>query len=41
VAGAVLLAGVIEKPEKANKKYQVFMQKASAMIARMQQESKQ
>jgi hypothetical protein len=41
VAGAVQLAGVIEKPEKANKKYQVFMQKASAMIARMQQESKQ
>jgi hypothetical protein len=41
VAGAVQLAGVVNEPEKANKKYKVFMQKASAMIARMQQESKQ
>ena len=37
VAGALVLAGVINEPEKANEKYCVFMQKASALIARMQQ----
>lgn len=40
VAGAVFLAGVISEPEKANDKYRVFMQKASALIARMQQPTK-
>jgi hypothetical protein len=37
VASTVFLAGVIGEPEKANEKYQVFMQKALALIARMQQ----
>lgn len=36
VASAVFLAGVVNEPEKANEKYQVFMQKASALMARMQ-----
>jgi len=37
VASVVFLAGVIKEPEKANDKYGVFMQKAMALIARMQQ----
>ena len=37
VASVVFLAGVIKEPEKANEKYSVFMQKAMALIARMQQ----
>jgi hypothetical protein len=37
VAGAVSLAGVVTEPEKAEEKYNVFMQKALALIARMQQ----
>jgi hypothetical protein len=41
VAGAVFLAGVINEPEKANEKYRVFMQKASALMARMQQAPQQ
>jgi hypothetical protein len=36
VAGAVFLAGVINEPEKANEKHRVFMQKATALIARLQ-----
>jgi hypothetical protein len=41
VANAVILAGVVEEPEKAKEKYRLFMQKASALIARMQQPPKQ
>ena len=41
VADAVVLAGVINEPEKAKEKYRVFMQKASALIARMQQPPQQ
>jgi hypothetical protein len=41
VGGAVFLAGVINEPEKANEKYRVFMQKASALMARMQQPPQQ
>jgi hypothetical protein len=37
VANAVFIAGVASKPEKAKEKYDVFMQKAFALIARMQQ----
>jgi hypothetical protein len=37
VANTVFLAGVIKEPEKAKEKYRVFMQKASALIARMRQ----
>lgn len=37
VGGAVVLAGVVREPEKAKEKYRVFMQKASALMARMQQ----
>jgi len=37
VAGAVVLAGVVKEPEKAKEKYGVFMQKALALMARMQQ----
>lgn len=37
VASVVFLAGVVKEPEKANEKYGVFMQKAMALIARMQQ----
>ena len=37
VAGAVFLAGVVQEPEKAKEKHGVFMQKALALIARMQQ----
>ena len=36
VANAVILSGVINEPEKAKEKHRVFMQKASALIARMQ-----
>jgi hypothetical protein len=36
VANAVILSGVIDEPEKAKEKHRVFMQKASALIARMQ-----
>jgi hypothetical protein len=41
VAGAVVLAGVVKEPEKAKEKYRVFMQKASALMARMQQAPQQ
>ncbi len=41
VAGAVFLAGVVSEPEKAKEKYRVFMQKASALMARMQQAPQQ
>jgi hypothetical protein len=37
VGNVVVLAGVVTEPEKAKEKYRVFMQKASALIARMQQ----
>ena len=37
VANAVTLAGVVKEPEKAKEKYGVFMQKAMALIARLQQ----
>lgn len=37
VASGVILAGVDKDPEKAKKKYLAFMQKASALITRMQQ----
>jgi hypothetical protein len=36
VGNVVVLAGVVHEPEKAQEKYRVFMQKASALIARMQ-----
>jgi hypothetical protein len=36
VGNVVVLAGVVKEPEKAKEKYRVFMQKASALIARMQ-----
>jgi hypothetical protein len=39
VANAVILAGVAKEPQKAKEKYRVFMQKASALMARMQQTS--
>lgn len=41
VANAIVVAGVIQEPEKAKEKYRVFMQKASALIARMQQQPQQ
>lgn len=41
VSGAVFLAGVAQEPEKAKEKYLVFLQKASALMARMQQPAKQ
>lgn len=41
VANAVTIAGLVKEPEKAKEKYHVFMQKASAMIARMQQPQQQ
>lgn len=37
VGNVIILAGVLHQPEKAKEKYGVFMQKASALIARMQQ----
>jgi hypothetical protein len=37
VANAVVVSGVINQPERAKEKYRVFMQKASALIVRMQQ----
>jgi hypothetical protein len=37
VSAAVFLAGVVKEPEKSKEKYLVFMQKASALMARMQQ----
>jgi hypothetical protein len=36
VAGAVVIAGVVTEPQKAKEKYGVFMQKAMALIARLQ-----
>jgi hypothetical protein len=36
VANVVVLAGVVNEPEKAKEKYGVFMQKALALVARMQ-----
>lgn len=36
VGNVVVLAGVLTEPEKAKEKYRVFMQKASALIARLQ-----
>jgi hypothetical protein len=41
VANVVFLAGVVKQPEKAKEKYPVFMQKAWALIARMQQQPPQ
>jgi hypothetical protein len=41
VTNVVFLAGVIKEPEKAKEKYRVFMQKASALMARMQQAPQQ
>jgi len=41
VASVVFLAGVINEPEKANEKHQVFMQKALALMTRMQQAPQQ
>jgi len=41
VGNVVVLAGVVKEPEKAKEKYRVFMQKASALIARMQQPPQQ
>jgi hypothetical protein len=41
VAGAVVIAGVVKEPEKAKEKYRVFMQKASTLMARMQQAPQQ
>lgn len=41
VAIAVALAGVASEPGKANEKYQVFMQKASALMERMKQSRQQ
>ena len=41
VASVVFLAGVVEEPEKAKEKYRVFMQKALALMARMQQPPQQ
>ena len=37
VGNVIILAGVLKQPEKAKEKYSVFMQKASALITRMQQ----
>ena len=37
VGNVIILAGVLQQPEKAREKYSIFMQKASALIARMQQ----
>jgi hypothetical protein len=37
IACTVFLAGVIKEPEKAGEKYRAFMQKAMALISRMQQ----
>ncbi len=37
VANAVFIAGVAKEPEKAKEKYQVFMQKSAALMARMAQ----
>ena len=37
VSGAMLLAGVAVEPQNAKEKYRVFMQKASALMARMKQ----
>ncbi|MGD0225785.1 MAG: hypothetical protein ABSF71_25930 [Terriglobia bacterium] len=41
VANAMFIAGVAKEPEKAKEKYQVFMQKAAALMARMAQPSQQ
>jgi hypothetical protein len=41
VANAVVLAGVVKEPEKAKEKYRVFMQKATAIMARMAQPAQQ
>jgi hypothetical protein len=37
VANAVFIAGLVKEPEKAKEKYQVFMQKSAALMARMAQ----
>ncbi len=37
IGNVVFIAGVLHEPEKAKEKFRVFMQKASALIARMQQ----
>jgi hypothetical protein len=39
VANAVILAGVAKEPQTAKEKYRAFMQKASALMARMQKTS--
>jgi len=41
VASVVFLAGVVTEPEKAKEKYLAFMQKATALMARMQQATQQ
>ena len=41
VANAVVLAGLVKEPEKAKEKHRVFVQKALAMIARLQQPPQQ
>ncbi|MGO8788426.1 MAG: DUF6931 family protein [Terriglobia bacterium] len=41
VSAAVFLGGVVKEPEKSKEKYLVFMQKASALMARMQQPAQQ
>ncbi|HXW15047.1 MAG TPA: hypothetical protein VEN79_11100 [Terriglobia bacterium] len=41
VAGVVVLAGVVKEPEKAKERYDVFVQKALALVARMQQPQQQ
>lgn len=41
VANAVFIAGLVKEPDKAKEKYQVFMQKAAALMARMAQPARQ
>ena len=40
VGNVIILAGVLQQPQKAEEKYGVFMQKASTLIARLQQPQK-
>jgi len=40
VGNVIILAGVLQQPQKAEEKYSVFMQKASTLIARLQQPQK-
>jgi hypothetical protein len=41
VGNVVVLCGVQSQPEKAKEKYRIFMQKASSLIARIQQSGPQ